>query len=208
MRLQRADVPPLYALTAPLQRLSLVEQVSRLSDAGVRWVQIREKNSCDLVLWRELERLKAAAPQATLFVNDRTDLALAADVHGVHLGDEDLPASVARGIAPALIIGVSTHDEGQAVAAAEADDVDYVAIGPVFKSPTKDVRAPLGLSVIERIRARVTKPLIAIGGIDSSNIADVLAAGADSAAVISALYADDAVEQNVERLFTAIDRRR
>lgn len=204
MRLQRSDVPRIYALTSAVGGWSLTEIVRRLAAAGLEWIQVREKGRDDLALWRDLALLdRGMLGTARLFINDRVDLALTCGAAGVHLGDRDLPANAARRIAPDLVIGVSTHDREAAVAAAADPAVDYVAVGPIFSSPTKNVRPPLGLEILEQIRPFIDKPVVAIGGIDAANIRDVLAAGADTAAVISSLYLDEAIERNVERLLKA-----
>lgn len=209
MRLDRVRVPRLYGLTHPIPGVDEIEVVRRLASSGLRWIQIREKGSDDLRLCRLVERAIGISPSGVdLLVNDRVDVALACGAFGVHLGDRDLPAAVARRVAGSseLMIGVSTHGLVEAVAAAEDEAVDYVAIGPIFRSTTKDVRQPLGLGVIRELRKRTDKLIIAIGGIGSENIGEVLASGADSAAVIAALYRDGEIERNVGRLLEAAKR--
>ncbi len=203
MKLHRCDVPPLYALTRPT---SPCEDVAQLVAAGVRWIQIRDKTSHDDRLYIDLVRARTMIPEGTrLFVNDRVDLALACAADGVHLGETDLDPRSARLVAGErqLLIGYSTHDVSEAIDAARRDEIDYVAIGPIFRSPTKNVREALGTAVLSRIRAGTDKPIIAIGGIDASNIESVLDAGADSAAVISALYASDDIVGNASALMLA-----
>ncbi|MDX1584442.1 MAG: thiamine phosphate synthase, partial [Thermoanaerobaculia bacterium] len=137
-----------------------------------------------------------------IFVNDRIDLAVGVGANGVHLGDRDLPPEVARKILRdrKMLLGVSTHSVEEAIRMARSESVDYVAIGPIFSSGTKMVRDPLGLESLERARERIEKPIVAIGGINRSNIARVLAAGADSAAVVGALYEGGSIEDNVEAM--------
>lgn len=210
MRLQRKEVPPVYALTHPVRGMTLDQQVASLVAAGVRWIQVREKEGGDAERFARLRTVAASLPTLVrLFVNDRTDLALACGADGVHLGDEDLPPSEARRIAgDALLIGYSTHSVDEALEAADSRDIDYVAIGPIYGSRTKDVRKPLGPGVIEKIRERTEKPIVAIAGIDETNIAEVIRAGADSAAVISALYSDGSIGDAVRRLSDAAERAR
>lgn len=205
MPLSRDEIPPLYALTARSAGIPMVELVQQMVEGGARWIQYREKDLDDAARFRELEEIAAALPAfVRLFVNDRLDLAIACGADGIHLGDADLPPAVARRVAgPDLAIGSSTHSIEDAVAAAGDPSIDYVAIGPIYRSSTKDVRAPLGLEAIRQLRERISKPLVAIGGIDHTNIADVLAAGADSAAVIAAIHATPAVSENVARLMEA-----
>lgn len=209
MLLNRPEVPPLYALTARSSGRSAPDLVAELVEGGARWIQYREKDLDDRARFQEIERIASSLPAfVRLVVNDRADLALACHADGVHLGEEDLPPPVVRKVVGEnLFIGFSTHSLEEAVAAADDAAVDYVAIGPIFRSPTKNVRPPLGVDPIRRLRAATKKPIIAIGGIDRFNIGSVLEAGADSAAVIGALYAGDDVRRNVRALLDAAERR-
>lgn len=208
MRISRELVPSIYALTSPLPGHAPAATAHRLAAAGVRWIQIREKQSDDRTTLSIVREAAAAMPEGvSIFVNDRVDLALAGNASGVHLGDRDLPAADARTICGArLLIGVSTHSVEEALQAAADDEVDYIALGPIFQSPTKNVRSPLGVEPIRALRGATDRPIIAIGGISVGNIRDVLDAGADSAAIISALYLNDDIEENVRRLFEAAGR--
>ena len=158
---------------------------------GCRLVQLREKTMpLDelLPLARRLAR-RCREAGALLIVNDRTDLALAAGADGLHVGQDDLPASQARGLLrPNMILGVSTHDPEQARRAV-ADGADYVAVGSIFPTTTKAGFQLVGPELIRRVRPEVPVPLVAIGGITADNAAAVLGAGADAVAVISALCA-------------------
>lgn len=169
--------------------------LAAIADAGVETLQIRAKRLADVELarlceesWRALEGWRGE-----LWIDDRADLARLYPFHGVHLGQCDLPAGAARPwLAPRCAIGISTHDERQ-LAAADADPAaDWVALGPIF--PTTSKRDPdpvVGLERLRHCRALTAKPLIAIGGIDAQRVAGVLEAGADSAAVLSALGAGE-----------------
>jgi len=191
-----APLPRLYAITDLVQAraASQADLVARLVTAGVRLVQTRgsavpESAWCeDLIAATRAARLAGAL----LIVNDRPDLALLAGADGVHLGDSDLSVSAARRVlGPERIIGLSTHSVEEALEAASLA-VDYIALGPIFDSPTKQTgRMPLGLEAIAAIRRRLTLPLVAIGGITLDRAAAVREAGADSVAVISDLYAGD-----------------
>lgn len=203
MRLHRRDVPPLYALT---RSAAPFEDVSKLLSAGVRWIQIRDKSSDDARLYGALLHVRGQVPEdSRLFVNDRVDLALACAADGVHLGATDLDPRHARKVAGErrLLIGYSTHSVREAIDAAGRDEIDYVAVGPIFRSPTKNVREPLGTGVLSSLRSETDKPVVAIGGIDATNIGSVIEAGADSAAVISALYETEDIAGNVSRLMQA-----
>jgi thiamine-phosphate pyrophosphorylase len=127
----------------------------------------------------------------TLIMNDRADLALAAEFDGVHVGQDDLsPESVRRIIGPDRWLGVSTHNSEQ-LAEADKTSADYLAIGPIFATSSKDRPDPVvGLEGVRRARQLTRKPLVAIGGITRANAASVIEAGADSVAVISDLLLD------------------
>ena len=137
---------------------------------------------------RRQSRAGAPAPHVRLIMNDRADLALAAEFDGVHVGQDDLSAeSVRRIIGPDCWLGVSTHDPEQ-LREADLTSADYLAIGPVFSTSSKDKPDPVvGLEGVRRARALTRKPLVAIGGITRANAASVIEAGADSVAAISDL---------------------
>ncbi len=210
MRLARSEVPPVYVLTARVAGVPIVDVVRAVVEGGALWIQYREKELGDAERLREVESAVAALPAlGRLFVNDRTDLALLASADGVHLGDEDLPPAAARKAAgEKLLIGYSTHSADEALEAADDPDIDYVALGPIFRSATKNVREPLGLEPLRRVRESTEKPLVAIGGIDAATIGEVLDSGADTAAVIAAVYAGGDIRENVRRLVDAAERPR
>jgi thiamine-phosphate pyrophosphorylase len=190
----RLTLPKLYAITdRGLSGLSHAEQVARLCDGGATLVQLREKRLAPREFCREAEAAlkEARARGARLVINDRADLALALGADGLHLGQDDLPPDAARRLlGDEAVIGFSTHDLAQASAAARLP-VDYVAIGPVFATSSKEnPDPPVGLEGVRRARAAVgPAPLVAIGGVTPANARAVLDAGADSVAVIGALYA-------------------
>ena len=158
---------------------------------GCRLVQLREKTMPLAELFPLARRLARRCREAgALFVvNDRADLALAAEAAGLHVGQDDLPALEARRLLrPGMILGVSTHAEAQ-VARAVVDGADYVAVGSVFPTATKAGFQLVGPDLILRIRPAVPVPLVGIGGITADNAPAVIAAGADGVAVISAICA-------------------
>lgn len=179
---------------------SAMEVLSKTLQAGVRLVQLREKEWDDGPLYQravEFRRLTAAAG-ALFIVNDRVDLALAAGADGVHLGQDDLPVSAARRIAPELIVGASTHSLEEALSAQEAG-VSYVNIGPIFPTQTKSTPAPLGLQAIARIIPRLRIPWTTMGGIKIANIHQVVSRGARHPAVMTAVTAaEDPVAATLE----------
>lgn len=178
---------------------------ARAASAGIRFIEIRRSAAHPLGSAQRLREILAArgsAPGATLLVNDRVDLAVLAGesgADGAHVGQDDLPPAAARALLGTRLLGLSTHDEEQARRAAGMP-VDYVAIGPVFASRTKSGHAePLGLEGVRAARRACRLPLVAIGGIDASNAASVLDAGADCIAVASAIALGD-VEAEARRL--------
>lgn len=206
MILSRASVPRVYALTADIAGTTPADVCKRLIGGGIRWMQLRQKNVPDALRFQQaLQALEYVGESGMLFINDRADIALAVNAHGVHVGHADLCPADIRCVARSrqFSIGQSTHSLAEATEAAADPAVDYVAVGPIFSSRTKNVRAPLGLSVLEHLRPLTDKVLVAIGGIDAGNIRSVMDAGADSAAVIAALYETPRIETNAAKLIAA-----
>jgi thiamine-phosphate pyrophosphorylase len=168
---------------------SLDDLLAAVIDGGCRMVQLRDKDSPSGRLLPLAERLLARARRAgvTFVVNDRVDLAAAVGADGVHLGQDDLPARLARPLLrPGMILGISTHDVAQAHAARDAG-VDYVAVGAMFPTATKPDFQLVGPALVRKLRPDIRVPLVGIGGITHDNVADVIRAGADGVAVISAV---------------------
>lgn len=168
-----------------------VEVLDAVLDAGVRLVQFREKDFDTRELYdRALAfRERTREVGALLIVNDRLDIAVAVEADGVHLGQSDLPVDVARSLAPQLIIGASTHNLAEALAAQSAG-ADYVNIGPIFATQTKGpgVR-PVGPGLIDEIAPHLTVPFTCMGGIKAENVREVLERGARHPAVVTAVTA-------------------
>jgi thiamine-phosphate pyrophosphorylase len=186
------NLPKLYPITdSRLSRLSHAEQVRRLAAGGATFIQLREKHLTPREFYKEAEEALRVARSCgvRLIVNDRVDIALALKASGVHLGQDDLPPAAARELlGERAIIGFSTHTVEQATKAARLP-VDYIAIGPIFETNSKEnPDAVVGLEGLRRVRLAVGKiPLVAIGGIKRESILKTLAAGADAVAVISLL---------------------
>jgi len=168
----------------------LPDVVRAAVDGGVTCVQVREKGFTSRAY---VERLLSVRPLLRergipLFVNDRVDVALAVEADGIHLGQTDLPLSMARGVAAGrLLIGVSCESVQDGVDA-ERGGADYVSVSPVFATPTKtDTASALGLDGVRAVRRAVRVPVVAIGGINATNAADVIRAGADGICVVSAI---------------------
>lgn len=124
-----------------------------------------------------------------LIINDRLDVALAVAAEGVHLGHEDVPVAVAKQLlGPGKMVGRSTHSLEQA-GEAERDGADYLAVGPIYPTPTKPTYGCVGRALIRQVKARVSRPVVCIGGIDETTLTDVLEAGAECVAVVRAVCA-------------------
>lgn len=188
----RIHLPKIYPITdTRLSGLSHAEQVRRLGAGGATFVQLREKHLSPREFYREAEDALRVARElgVRLIINDRADIAHALAADGVHLGQDDLPPAAARAtLGERAVIGFSTHNEEQAREAIELP-VDYLAIGPIFPTSSKENPDPVvGLEGLRRVRRIVGQiPLVAIGGIRPENAREVLRAGADSVAVISLL---------------------
>jgi len=170
---------------------SLVELVEKAIRGGVDMVQLREKN-LETRPWLDLamELAKLCRKNKVFFIiNDRVDIAAGCGADGVHLGQDDFPVGLARRIlGKRRIIGKSTHSIEQARAAVK-EEVDYVAVGPIFWTQTKKIDRPVGTELVAQVRKLTKKPILAIGGIKPENAGSVVAAGATGVAVVSALMA-------------------
>ena len=185
----------------------LVSVVGRAVNAGVRAVQLRERDlpirallSLSLDLQREL-------PDMQLFINDRVDLAVGLGCRGVHLRESSLPAPVVRTLLrPSQLLGLSVHSIQGAVAA-ERHGADFVVLGPIYDTPSKrEYGAPLGLQVLEQAARAVTIPIFAIGGMTASRTREMLQAGAFGVAVLSSILSASNVEAATEKFLVAIER--
>ena len=186
--------------------VALADFAGDLRAAGVGLVQYRDKTGSPQEVLRAAAILREAMAGSAcrLIMNDRADLAVLANFDGVHVGQGDLsPAAARRVVGPNRIVGVSTHTPEQ-VRAADLTAADYVAIGPVFATGTKPDASPVvGLEGVRRARALTSKPLVAIGGITRDNARSVIDAGADSIALISALFAANESTAQIARDFLA-----
>lgn len=170
--------------------LSHVEIARKVAEGGADVIQLRDKarTGKDMLSIALKIREIAHSSGATFVINDRLDLALAADADGVHLGHEDLPVPFARRVSPkGFIIGTSVRTVQEAMIA-ETEGADYVALSPIFDTATKADAGPgNGLDVLKKIKSAVSIPVIAIGGINKNNVRQVIDSGADGVAVISAI---------------------
>ena len=201
-------LPKIYPLTdSRLTSLTHAEQCKRLIEGGAEFIQIREKHASSggFLAAAEAALNIARTENVRIIINDRVDLALILKAAGVHLGQNDLPPGKAREIlGKDALIGLSTHSVGQALEAIKLP-VDYIAVGPVFQTNTKEnPDAVVGLEGVRQVREAIGAfPLVAIGGIDFGNYRDVLEAGADSVAVISGLLSDPGKIADTYKRFAA-----
>lgn len=184
-------LPKIYPITdALISGMSHAEQIELLASGGASLIQLREKRASPREFYEAaLEAMLTAGRLGVqIIINDRVDVAVAVKADGVHLGQDDLPPDRARLLlGDSRIIGFSTHTLEQALAA-ESAPVDYVAIGPVFQTSTKERPDPVvELETVGEVRRRISKPLVAIGGVTLDTARSVIEAGADSVAVISDL---------------------
>ena len=195
----------LYVVTdSDLSKGRTDAEVARLAyEGGADAVQLRMKHSDGREMLEQAMEIRKVADEFCkfFFVNDRVDIALASGADGVHLGQSDIPLEVARDLmGETAIIGISVDNVEQAVAAAEGG-ADYIGIGAIFNTSTKpDAKQGVGLGAIYEIRQAVDIPIVAIGGINRGNIQDVVRAGADAAAVVSAVVAQDDVKAAAHEL--------
>jgi len=185
------NLPRIYPITdTTISGLSHSEQIERLAAGGATLIQLREKHGSPREFYRMAldAMITARRLGVQIIVNDRVDIAIAVDADGVHLGQDDLPPERARLlIGDSRIIGFSTHSLEQALAA-DLAPVDYLAIGPIFQTASKENPDPIvGVAALSTIKAQITKPLVAIGGITLGTTSQVISAGADSVAIIAGL---------------------
>ena len=199
----------LYAIidTQALKGRSHIEAATQAIRGGARVVQLRDK----LLSKKELlpiakELRKLCVEHTVLFImNDYLDLALASDADGLHLGQDDLPIKVARKLLPmGKILGCSTKTVDQAVAA-QSEGADYIAVGSIYPTSSKETAKVVGLDRLREIRQQITLPLVAIGGINKDNVSGVVTAGADSVAIISAILQAEDIEAAARQIANKLE---
>jgi thiamine-phosphate diphosphorylase len=176
-----------YAIVDPAAGHEPVQLAHVLLEAGVRILQLRLKETSGRDFLEAANRIgRLCREHGTVFVvNDRADIAVLADADGVHLGQRDIPLDAGRRVVgPARIIGISTASVEMA-RAAEAGGADYIGFGPMYQGGLKNIKVAQGLEKLRAVRAAVKIPIVAIGGITEATMPEVLAAGADAAAIIT-----------------------
>jgi thiamine-phosphate pyrophosphorylase len=206
------NFPRLYAIidAAQVEQRSPLAIFDMLLSAGVELIQYRDKGGSPRQLFETSRQLaeRARKSHATFIVNDRADVALAVDARGVHLGQDDLPVELARRVvSPGTIVGSSTHSTAQ-VEEASRSSADYIALGPIFPTQSKERADPtVGLEGVRAARKVTRKPLVGIGGITVENARAVIEAGADAVAVISDLLKHPDITARAREFLRILDRR-
>jgi thiamine-phosphate pyrophosphorylase len=205
-----SEIRGLYVIVDPEQMLGrdAVEVARQALEGGASVIQWRDKTRDKGLQIEEVMAIRSLCGihDALLIINDHFDLALVASAHGVHLGQRDLPAAEVRRRAPAgFLIGVSSNNVEEARRAQE-DGADYVAVGSVFPTTTKDVTRPASPQRLAEVKAAVGIPVVAVGGITEENIQQVIEAGSDAAAVVSAVCGAGDVSSAARRLAASFRR--
>ena len=200
-KFQEVDIYPVTCEqhSAGRSNLEVLEAVIR---GGAKIIQLREKEYCKRDLYQLALKFREITARAgvLLIINDHLDIALAVDADGVHLGQDDLPLSAARKLAPELLIGVSTHSLEEALEAGR-EGADYVNIGPIFPTKTKKgVEYFLGPDAIPAISRKIKIPFTVMGGIKESNIDQVVARGAHRVAIVTAITQAPDIAETVRSL--------
>lgn len=196
----------IYGITAEAlsKGRSNFDVVKAMLAGGIKFLQYREKNKSAREMYEQCLKLRqlTQAAKATFVIDDFVDLALAVDADGVHIGQTDLPPQVVRSLlGNDKIIGWSTHSEQDLEAASELVDViDYIGVGPVFATKTKENAVPAGLAYVCHAQAKAKIPYVAIGGIHMGNIVDVLRCGARTIASVSAIVGAEDIAGEVRAM--------
>lgn len=202
--------PKIYPITdVSIAKLSHLEQVKRLIAGGATFIQLREKHASAREFYEAAKEVSdyTRGSEIKIIINDRVDIALAAGADGVHLGQDDLPPEAARRIlGENAIIGFSTHNVEQAIAAAQLP-LDYIAIGPIYATGTKENPDPVvGIEGLKKVRRAIKGcSLVAIGGITADKISIVRQSGAHCIALISSLLkSPDQITENTRSLLSEV----
>ena len=194
----------LYFITSSNFGRAHEELAEEALKAGVNFIQFREKGMSIRRMYEIAKRIRNLTSEysAKFIVNDRVDVALAVDADGVHLGQDDFPYEIVKDVFNG-IVGVSTHNIEEAKKSERF--ADYISAGPVFKTETKkDARKPIGIEGLKKIVSAVNRPVVAVGGINRSNIEDVLKTGVKGVAVISAIANSENPERSARELLEIV----
>jgi len=199
----------LYVITDPDSKYPHEEIAKKSIAGGAKIIQLRDKKVMLGEYFKYAKKIREITKKAgvTFIVNNYVDICKASDADGVHLGQQDVPISVAKELlGEEKIIGVSTHSVAQAIKA-EKQGADYISVGPIFATPSKSGFMPVGTSIIREVKKKVKIPFVAIGGIDESNIREVLRAGAKHVAAIKAISTKRNITNAVKELRNLIRRK-
>ena len=197
---------PIYGITAEAMSNGRdnMTVVKAMLEAGIKFIQYREKERTGLARYEECLKLKKLTAEygAAFIIDDFVDLAIAVDADGVHIGQDDLPVPAVRKLlGPDKIIGLSTHSPEQLEKANEiADLIDYIGCGPVYATNTKKTAVPVGLEYVKYATEHAKMPFVAIGGIKEHNIHEVYNAGATTIAVVSDITSADDIVDKISKL--------
>ena len=197
---------PIYGITAEAMSNGRdnMTVVKAMLEAGIKFIQYREKEKTGLARYEECLKLKKLTAEygAAFIIADFVDLAIAVDADGVHIGQDDLPVPAVRKLlGPDKIIGLSTHSPEQLEKANEiADLIDYIGCGPVYATNTKKTAVPVGLEYVKYATEHAKMPFVAIGGIKEHNIHEVYNAGATTIAVVSDITSADDIVDKISKL--------
>ena len=197
---------PIYGITAEAMSNGRdnMTVVKAMLEAGIKFIQYREKEKTGLARYEECLKLKKLTAEygAAFIIDDFVDLAIAVDADGVHIGQDDLPVPAVRKLlGPDKIIGLSTHSPEQLEKANEiADLIDYIGCGPVYATNTKKTALPVGLEYVKYATEHAKMPFVAIGGIKEHNIHEVYNAGATTIAVVSDITSADDIVDKISKL--------
>jgi len=190
----------------------LPEAVRLALEGGVKAIQLREKDLPVRELLSLAKELRSITREfgAQLFINDRLDVAMIVGADGVHLGHQSMPVEAVRKVVGAgLLIGVSTHSTDEALAA-QAGGADFVTFGPIFETTSKaGICVPVGAAAIRKLKNEINLPVFGLGGIKSGNMLQVMSAGADGIAMISAIFAAEDIRKTAaafDKALTAISK--
>ena len=197
---------PIYGITAEAMSNGRdnMTVVKAMLEAGIKFIQYREKEKTGLARYEECLKLKKLTAEygAAFIIDDFVDLAIAVDADGVHIGQDDLPVPAVRKLlGPDKIIGLSTHSPEQLEKANEiADLIDYIGCGPVYATNTKKTAVPVGLEYVKYATEHAKMPFVAIGGIKEHNIHEVYNAGATTIAVVSDITSANDIVDKISKL--------
>jgi len=187
-----------------------VDVAKQIIEGGARVIQLRDKQSKkgELLLVAQKVRELCSQTDIPFIINDYLDLAMAVDADGLHIGQEDLPLPVVRKeLQVDKIIGCSVTRLSQAIKA-QTEGADYIAVGSIFPTPTKREATVVGVDTLTEVKRTVSTPIVAIGGINQNNVDEVVAAGADAIAVVSAVLGEEDVKGAVQKLVAKIELRK